>query len=267
MLAVERRRVIFEILHEKGSVTVVDLSRRFDVSEETIRRDLTKMESSGLLQKTYGGAFLNAGMHLEIPVDMRVHTYVEGKHVIGRLSAQLIHNGDTIFLDASTTAVHIAENILDKKNVIVITNALRVAEMLSRSPDIKVICTGGTLRPTTLTMVGKSAETAIGTYFADKAFICCDGVHRIHGITDANEKEAEVRKQMMKQAESSILVVDATKFDRTSFVHMADFGDFDALVTDRELSDEWQSALQDFDVEYRCGSTESSTDDDPGTGA
>lgn len=253
MLAVERRQAIFGILEEKGSVTVVELSQRFEVSEETIRRDLTKMESSGLLQKTYGGAFLNAGMHLEVPVDMRVHTYVEGKHVIGELSSRLIHNGDTIFLDASTTAVHIAEGILAKKNVIVITNALKVAETLAAAPDIKVICTGGTLRPSALTTVGKVAETAIENYFADKAFICCDGIHRVHGITDANEKEAEVRKQMIRQAQSTILVVDATKFDKTSFVHMADFDQFDVLVTDREPSPEWQATLGEADVELRWG--------------
>lgn len=248
MLAVERRQAIFAMLQESGSVTVVDLSRRFDVSEETIRRDLTKMESSGLLQKTYGGAFINSGMHREVPVELREHTYVEGKNTIGKLAANLISNGDTIFLDASTTAVAIAEHILDRKNLIVITNALKVAEALARAPFLKVICTGGTLRPSSLTTVGKAAESAIATYFADKAFICCDGVHRVHGITDANEKEAEVRKMMMAQAESSILVVDATKFDKTSFVHMADFADFDALITDKPVSAEWESTLGESDV-------------------
>ena len=253
MLAVERRHAIFGILEENSSVTVTELSKRFNVSEETIRRDLTKMESAGLLQKTYGGAFLNTGMHLEIPVTMREHTYVEGKNIIGTISAQLIHNGDTIFLDASTTAVYLAEKILDKKNLIVITNALKVAETLARAPGIKVICAGGTLRPRSLTLVGKAAETAIATYFADKAFICCDGVHRVHGVTDANEKEAEIRKQMMFQAESSILIADATKFNKTSFVHMADFGEFDVMITDREVSPEWRTALEECDVELRCG--------------
>ena len=253
MLAVDRRQAIFTTLTETGSVTVVDLSKKFGVSEETIRRDLTKMESSGLLKKTYGGAFLNTGMHVEVPVEMRAHTYVEGKHLIGELSARRIHNGDTIFLDASTTAVHIAESILDKKNVIVITNALKVAEALAASPDIKVICTGGTLRSHALTTVGKAAETAIGTYFADKAFICCDGIHSDHGITDANEREAEVRKQMIHQAHSTILVVDATKFDKTSFVHLADFDQCDALITDREPSAEWQATLRDSDVELCWG--------------
>ncbi|TVR05395.1 MAG: DeoR/GlpR transcriptional regulator [Spirochaetaceae bacterium] len=253
MLAVERRQVIFELLQETGSVTVTDLSRRFEVSEETIRRDLTKMESGGLLQKTYGGAFINAGMHREVPVSLREHTYVEGKNVIGALSAEIIRNGDTIFLDASTTAVHIAEQILDRKNLVVITNALKVVESLARAPSIKVICTGGTLRASSLTLVGKAAESAIAQYFADKAFICCDGVHRAHGVTDANEKEAEVRKQMMRQAASSILVVDATKFDKTSFVHMADFGGFDVMITDKEISSEWRAVLAEHDVECRTG--------------
>lgn len=253
MLAIERRQAIFALLEEKGSVTVVELSKRFDVSEETIRRDLAKMESSGLLQKTYGGAFLNAGMHLEVPVDMRVNTYVEGKHAIGALCTQLIHNGDTIFLDASTTAVHIAESILDKKNLIAITNALKVAEVLARAPGIKVICAGGTLRPSSLTTVGKGAEMAVSNYFADKAFICCDGIHRVHGVTDANEKEAEVRKQMIAQAASSILVVDATKFDKTSFVHIADFSQFDVLVTDKPLSSKWRATMREADVECRWG--------------
>lgn len=249
MLAVERRQAIFSILQEMGSVTVVELSEQFQVSEETIRRDLTKMESSGLLQKTYGGAFINTGMHREVPVALRERTYVEGKNTIGEIAAGLINTGDTIFLDASTTAVAIAEHILEKKNLIVITNALKVAETLARAPHIKVICTGGTLRPSSLTTVGKAAESAISTYFADKAFICCDGVHRVHGVTDANEKEAEVRKQMMRQAESSILVVDATKFDKTSFVHMADFSEFDVMITDKPISHEWQTTLAEHDVE------------------
>ncbi|MFH2113756.1 MAG: DeoR/GlpR family DNA-binding transcription regulator [Spirochaetota bacterium] len=253
MLAVERRQAIFEGLKEAGSVTVIELSTKFDVSEETIRRDLTKMESSGLLYKTYGGAFINAGMHREVPVGMREHTYVEGKNVIGILAAQLINTGDTVFLDASTTAVHIAENIIDKKNLIVITNALKVVETLAPAQGIKVICTGGTLRPSSLTLVGKAAEEAIGTYFADKAFICCDGLHRVHGVTDANEKEAEVRKQMMKQADSSILIADATKFEKTSFVHIADFSRFNILLTDKEPSSEWKATFQENDLEYRFG--------------
>ena len=251
MLAVDRRQSIFDLLQERGSVTVVELSRRFEVSEETIRRDLSKMEASGLLSKTYGGAFINAGMHLEVPVAMREHTRVEAKSRIAAICANLVHNGDTIFLDGSSTAVRIAESILEKRNLIVLTNALRVAETLSRGAAMKVILTGGTLRPTTLTMVGKAAENSVLTYFADKAFVCCDGVHRQHGITDANEKEAVVRQAMMHRSESSILVADSSKFNKTSFVHLADFSDFAVVVTDEALDEDWQQVMVEHDVEYR----------------
>ncbi|SIQ14941.1 transcriptional regulator, DeoR family [Alkalispirochaeta americana] len=254
MLAVERRQEIFELLQSFGSVTVSDLALRFSVSEETIRRDLSRMERKGLLQKTYGGAFLNTGMHREIPVTVRQHAAVEGKSVIGSLAAQLINNGDTIFLDASTTAVHIAENILEKTNLVVITNALPVAETLARAEQIKVICAGGTLRPKALSLVGKTAEGSIASFFADKAFICCDGVHLHHGVTDSNEQEAEVRKQMMRQALSSILVCDATKFDRTSFAKLAELEAFDAVITDQERSPEWVDRFIQSEVEYICGS-------------
>ena len=253
MLAVERRQAMYEKLQKTESVTVSEMSLAFSVSEETIRRDLTQMEKEGLLQKTYGGAFLKRGMHLTVPVSIRERTCVDGKDVIGGFAADLVESGDTIFLDVSTTALRIAEKILGKKNLIVITNSLRVAETLSKAPGIKVICAGGTLRSVTLSTVGKAAENSIAGYFADKAFICCDGVHRVHGITDANEKEAEVRKRMMRQADRSILVADATKFDKTSFVHMADFSDFHMMLTDRNLSDEWRALLGDQDVDFRCG--------------
>ncbi|WP_051075298.1 DeoR/GlpR family DNA-binding transcription regulator [Alkalispirochaeta alkalica] len=243
--------MIIELLQESGSVLVAELSRRFEVSEETIRRDLTKMESNGLLCKTYGGAFINAGKHREVPVSMRNTVYLEAKDAIAAFAAESVQNGDTIFLDGSSTAIHIAEHLCEKKNLIVITNALKVAEALARSRDVKVICVGGTLRATSLTVVGRTAEAEIEKYFADKAFICCDGLHQSRGVTDANEREAEVRRQMMCQAESSILVADASKFDVTSFVHIAEFDDFDLLITDKEPSDEWKKTLADHDLAFK----------------
>ncbi len=259
MLAVERRQGIIEKLQETGSVVVSELSQMFLVSEETIRRDLTKMEQEGILKKTYGGAFINRGMHLTVPVNLREHTYIKGKDVIGALAAEMVQTGDTIFLDASTTAIHIADRILDKKNLIVITNNLRVAETLAASTAIKTICTGGTLRQAGLSMVGKASESAIASFFADKAFLSCAGLDLTRGITDANEKEAEIRKIMMRQANVSVLVADATKFGKTSFVRMAEFKDFQYLITDKELDLEWEAGLAKYNIQFQCGSNIEST--------
>jgi DeoR/GlpR family transcriptional regulator of sugar metabolism len=208
------------------------------------------MESDGLLEKTYGGAFLKDGMHLEIPFSLRNVAYVREKELIGRRGAALVEHGDTIFLDASTTALHVAQSIIGKENLIVISNALAVAYRLAEATQTKVITIGGTLRHTTLTNVGRAAEDAIGNYYADKLFFSCDGVHREHGITDANEKEAEVRKTMLRQAKRRILVADYTKFGRTSFVLIDSFQNVDTLITDRTLPDEWIRFLQNKNIEY-----------------
>lgn len=254
MLAVDRRKGILEKLKATGSITVSELSAFFHVSEETIRRDLTRMEGDGLLEKTYGGAYIRDGMHREVPFSLRNVAYVREKERIGSRAAELVEHGDTIFLDASTTALHVGQSIIGMHNLIVISNALAVAYRLAEAPDIKVITIGGTLRRTSLTSVGRSAEDSIVKYYADKTFFSCDGVDREHGITDANEKEAEVRKAMLRQSRQRVLVADYTKFDRTSFMLIDDFDNVDTVITDRPLSEEWLKFFRNKNIEYiSCG--------------
>ncbi len=259
MLAVERRRSIHRALLTRGSVIVVELAREFSVSHETIRRDLARMESEGLLDKTYGGAYVSQGMHRVVPATLREHTGVEGKRKIGEIAAEMIHAGDTIFLDSSTTALCIANRILDRQNLVVITDGVRAAETLARADGIRIILVGGTLQHSTLSMVGKTAEFQIGQYFGDKAFVSCDGLHLTHGITDSSEEGAGVRKRMIRRANEPVLIADATKFNRTSFVSMAEFSDFSCLVTDQSVDAQWVSMLSDNDVSLECGSEISNT--------
>jgi DeoR/GlpR family transcriptional regulator of sugar metabolism len=176
--------------------------------------------------------------------------YVREKELIGRRGGELVEHGDTIFLDASTTALHVGQSIIGKHNLIVISNALAVAYRLAEAPDVKMITIGGTLRRTSLTSVGRAAEDAIVRYYADKTFFSCDGIDRDHGITDANEKEAEVRKAMLRQSRRRILVADYTKFDRTSFVLIDNFEHVDTVITDRPLSEEWVRFFQNKNIEY-----------------
>lgn len=250
MLAVDRRKGILSRLKAAGSITVSELSVLYNVSEETIRRDLSRLEREGLLEKTYGGAYIKDGMHREVPFSLRNVAHVEEKEQIGRRGAELIENGDTIFIDASTTALHVGQAINGKENLIVITNALAAAYRLAEETDAKVICIGGTLRKTSLTAVGRFAENAIKNYYADKAFFSCDGVDRENGITDANENEAEVRKAMLQQAKKRILVADHTKFNRTSFVLIDRFEHVDTVITDQPLSEPWVHFLQNKNIDY-----------------
>ena len=141
MLAIERRNAILEKLQNEKRVVVSELSALYDVSEETIRRDLEKLESEGLAVKSYGGAVLNENANVEVPFNVRKNKNVVGKQKIAELIAKMVQEGEHIFLDASSTAVAIAKAIKSRKNITIITNSLQIAIELLEEPNCKVIST------------------------------------------------------------------------------------------------------------------------------
>jgi DeoR/GlpR family transcriptional regulator of sugar metabolism len=244
MLAVERRNRILDLLRGQGIVTVSNLAADFSVSEETIRRDLQKMEESEGVQRTYGGAYIAKAVSTDIPIRIRENIYLPGKETIAALCAELVVEGDTIMLDSSTTAVHIAEHIKSKNNIIVITNALRIADTLAEAGNVKVICSGGSLRHSQLSFVGPAAARTLAGYYADKAFVSCVGLDLEKGATDADELEAEMRALMFANAREKILVADATKFGKFSLSLIIPLDRIDILVTDRAPDSNWLRELE-----------------------
>ena len=240
MLAVERRKKILQILHKEGIVKVSNLSREFNVSEETVRRDLSKLEQSGGFSRTYGGAYITGNVNPDIDVHIREDFYREGKERIGKICADMVDDGDTLILDSSTTALHIAERIMGKENITVITNAVKVITTLAGNRSIKIICTGGTVRNRSLSFIGPETELTLSRYFADKAFVSCTGADIAHGLTDTNEQDASIRRIMFHQASKKILIADVTKFDKTAFSFISDFDDVDTVVSDKVLSEDWE---------------------------
>ncbi len=251
VFAIDRQRHIQKLISAKGTVSVTDLSRRHGVTEETIRRDLAKLEKDGVLTRTYGGAYVRDGMHRELPIEVREHALVAEKRAIASLASQYVNDGDTVFLDASTTALHVAMALKKKNNIIMVTNALKIAVSLGELAMAKVICLGGTVRSTSLTTVGAMTGRDLEGFFADIAFICCDGIHPSKGVTDASENEAEVRKSMIARANRSILVADHTKFDRTSFALIAPLKRFDVVISDGPISEDWQRFFSDNEIPFR----------------
>jgi len=249
MLSVERRLFILNLIQERGSITVSELSQLCNVGEETIRRDLNRMAAENLIEKIYGGATIRQNMHRVLPVSMRKVLNSEGKKLIAEHCSQMVKDGDTIFLDASSTAMEIAGKLNTFNNLVVITNATDIAAGLADNPGIKVIGIGGTMRSRTRSFVGHSSVTSIGEYYADMAFIGCDGVDMRTGITDANEQEADVRKAMLKQSITGVLISDYSKFDRTSFASIAGFSHINKIVTDQPLSEEWINFLNNENVQ------------------
>lgn len=176
MLAIERRNRILTILREERHVVVSELAKVFDVSEETIRRDLDKLEKEGHVVKTYGGAVISEGSEAELPYVIRKKANVEAKQKIADLAADLIMDGDTLILDASSTAVFIAQKIKSKKEITLITNSIEVLMELSDVTGWKILSTGGTLKERSCALVGSEAEESLSRFHVDKAFISCKGV-------------------------------------------------------------------------------------------
>lgn len=249
MLAVERRSKIEQIINRERSVLVVELAKQFDVTTETIRADLEKLEKQGVLIRTYGGATIVDSSETELAITERDTINYEGKQRIGKYAAQLIRDGETVFLDASTSAWHLARYIKGKRGITVITNAEKIVNELSGCEHIHVVCVGGELTPRNMSFVGRIAEKTIReNYYANKCFFSCKGVTLGRGLVDSSESEAEVKKAMLACSESAIFLCDKNKLGRLGVPRIAQLGKIDCFITDAQLSDEWKEKLAEEDV-------------------
>lgn len=249
MLAKERRNEILAQLKDEGRVIVADLSKKYEVTEETIRRDLEKIENDGFAERTYGGAVLKENDKEELPYLVRKRSHVEVKKRIAEKIGDMIRDGDHIMLDASTTALFVARQIRSKKNITVITNSIEIMLELSDVKGWKVLSTGGAMREGTLSLVGYQAERMVDGFHVDKVIISCMGIDYHKGFTDSNELDAGIKKQMLASATTRIVAADGRKFGRISFTRIADFSEVDVIVTDYAMDEEWQERMKDCGVQ------------------
>jgi DeoR/GlpR family transcriptional regulator of sugar metabolism len=241
MLAIERRREILSRLSADGKVLVSELARDFGVTEETIRRDLERLDREGLVSKTYGGAVSKQNSALDLPYNIREGVNVPQKQVISDRIAALVEDGTRLMLDSSSTALYVLKKIKDKRNLTVITNSVKILIELADKADWTVLSTGGVLKRGALSLTGSSAEKMIHSYHVDLAVCSCKGLDMELGITDSNESDSLIKQAMFASAERRILALDGDKFDRKSFVKVCDIGQIDCIVTDREPSERWVS--------------------------
>ncbi len=249
MLAIERRNAILAKLSAEGKVIVADLSREFDVTEETIRRDLEKLDKEGVVKKTYGGAIANESLNTDLPFNVRKRTNVLQKQQIAEKIADLIHDGDYIMLDASSTAIFVVKSIKNRKNITLVTNSVEILLELADKTDWNVLSTGGALKKGALALVGTSAERMIRGFHVDLAVCSSKGVDLNMGITDSNEKDSEIKQAIFAAADRKILAVDSSKFDKISFVKVCEMSDVNTIVTDSKPSDRWVEHLKENNVD------------------
>lgn len=249
MLVAERQQKILDIVNKKKSVRVSQLSKIFSVTEETIRRDLEKLKQENKIARSHGGAVsINLDNSLEIPYFKREVMNVDEKREIAVEAIKHVDEGDKIILDASTTAWYMAK-MLPEMNLTVMTNSIKVAMALSNKEQITVISTGGTLLPQSLSYVGPLAESSLATYYFNKAFISCEGLHTERGLSESDEQQARIKEKMLQASNANFVLTDYSKFEVQAFSKISDINMIDHIITDSKTDKTIIQKLKDKGLE------------------
>lgn len=249
MFALERQKIILEMLSRDGAVLVSKLSCELGVTEETVRRDLEKLEKQEMLTRTHGGAVPIEDSTYEMSLEKRKRTNSDIKEKLARAAAANIVPGDTIFLDASTTTFFIAKEIKKMTGITVITNSLRIINELSGTENIKLIAIGGQVSRNQ-SFVGTIAEKVIeDCYFVSKMFFSSKGVTEHAAILESNEQEAALKQKMLANAKLKYFLCDAGKFGRVGFVKLATFSDIDYFITEASVGNALSDKFEEYGVE------------------
>lgn len=247
-IILERRAGILELIESTGQVKVNELSKLFNVSEVTIRNDLSQLEQKGLLIRARGGAIRSQGVGMDYALTIKAKKHFEEKKAIGKKATELIQDGDTIFLDSGTTTMEIAKHLGKFKELTIITNALNIARQLVEYPNFKIIVPGGILRPNSLSMVGPTAETALRNYYSDKLFLGVDGIDALYGISTPNVEEAHLNRVMIELSNEVFVVTDSSKFNRRSLAFIAPMEKINTVITDKAIPSDEKERLENKDI-------------------
>lgn len=244
----ERREQIIALLEQAGRVSVADLSKRFGLSQATIRTDLEALAAQGLLIRTHGGAIAADRTDLELSFDVRHRLHSTKKRRIGAAAAAMVEDGEAIALDASTTALAVATQVKGRHELTVITNGIFVALALLDAQSITVLMPGGFLRRDSVSLVGTQGNDFIRGFNIQKGFFGAKGLTLEEGLSDVNNAEVAVKRDWVTHAKQVIAVVDSSKWGRVGFVSFASIDQVDCVITDEGAPPDMVAALQEAGV-------------------
>ncbi len=233
MFAEQRRSTILELLTRRGSVSVTELHRRLKVSRETIRRDINTLAAAHRLQKTHGGALSMDAV--EPGIAERMSANIAGKRAIARLAAGEVPDGASLIIDSGTTTMCLAEALAARRHLVVYTNDFQVAARLAGRHENRVLIIGGEVVGDEGAMVGRDATAMLENYYADFAFVGACALSANRGLTDYTREGAELRKLMLANARTTVLLADHGKFQRVAPVRVSALAELDRLITDLPL--------------------------------
>jgi DeoR family transcriptional regulator, fructose operon transcriptional repressor len=233
MLAEERRFQIREILAAQRTVSASELCERLKVTPATIRRDLAALQQEGVLLRSHGGAVSRmSSTNFQPSYDALLRSNNEEKRQIARAAEQLVLDGETIFLEGSTTVFELARQLVHRRRLTVVTNSPTIVCELQRSSGVTVLCTGGDLQKDTFYLSGEWAQRALSEMRLDKAVLGVSAIDPQYGVSTASHAEAQIKKMLTRAAKTRIALADHGKFGKQSFAFVGPVTDIHILVTD-----------------------------------
>jgi len=232
MSLTERQSAIMSYARTEGRVMVDDLATRFDVTTQTVRRDLNELAQDGLLSRVHGGAILATSVN-NIDYRERRSLQLEAKRAIGAHAAAMIPDGCSLFLNIGTTTEQVAHALRERRDLVVVTNNINAVNILSGSPDLQMILAGGVVRQSDGAIVGDEAVEFIRKFKVDFAVIGASALDEDGSIMDFDLREVAVSRAIVANARRTILVSDHSKFARNAPVRICHVDDIDVCVLDR----------------------------------
>lgn len=234
-------------LARHGRVSVKDLAREFQVSPETVRRDLKQLELEGHLRCIYGGG-VKPRTSGDQPVSERVRVNAREKTRIAAAAAELLRDNTKIFVDTGTTTLAFARHLADRPLISIYTNSLDIIQFLADAENSNVVVVGGTLRPSYRAFLGPDTVDIVRQHLFDVAFVSTVTVDSKLGFMDLGEEEALVRRALLRHAKQRVMLADSSKFGRQGSFCTYDFKDIDLLITDAPPRAEFLARLEEAQV-------------------
>lgn len=243
LLSAERHRLLLEFIKKEKNVSITKVCEQFSISEATARRDLDLLAEHGLVERVHGGAVAKEYRLGEPPVLLRENEQFQEKKRIALAASTLINDGETVFLGSGTTVAEVAKNLVNRKNITVVTNSILVINNLIEYPEITLIVLGGILRQSEFSLIGHLTNEALSGLRADKVIIGIHSIDTKYGLTSGYMPEIVTDRAILGIGKQIIVVADHTKCGRVSIAFLAPVNIVNILVTDQAVSEKFESEI------------------------
>ena len=250
MTTYDRRQSLLDLLRKQPGLSVTELAAALNVSQGTIRNDLNAIEQEGLLKRVHGGAILIDEVQFQSrPFQLRYKEHAAAKLAIARAAAALVMNGDSIFLDASSSAYYLARMLSDRQRLRAVTNGIDVARLLAQNLSNTSFLIGGIVNNDSASVVGLLSEQIVKDLHFQKALVSCSGFSLERGMTEVYLAEAQLKRRVVESSQQLIALIDSSKFGKEDLTPFARPESITHLFTDAGLPQQWVERLKQAGLE------------------